>query len=68
MWSVLGYIIHWKIDGDWLLAPFLGETFKGEAILELSVMGTLYVFSVFAYLKFQRRYAEEAIFAFVFAA
>ena len=67
LWSVIGYMIHWLIDGDWLLDSLFGETFRGQGLVEFTLMSALYLFSVFAYLKFQRRYAEEAIFAFVFS-
>lgn len=43
-------------------------TSEGSWLAQLASVGTvalIYVFSLFSYLKFQRRYVEEAIFAFV---
>lgn len=38
--------------------------FRG-LLLSYAILVTLYIFSLFSYLKFQRRYVEEAIFSFV---
>jgi len=34
--------------------------------LSYALLCIIYLFSLFSYLKFQRRYVEDAIFAFVF--
>lgn len=67
LWLQLYYVVHLWYDGDWLLRPFLGSTSWKGSVIEWTLVSTMYVFSLFSYLKFQRRYAEEAIFAFVLA-
>ncbi len=44
----------------------LGNTTLFFRIVSFSSLSLVYVFSLFSYLKFQRRYVEDAIFAFVF--
>lgn len=65
LWAQLYYLLHFWADGDWFLQPFLGSEASYSAVVEYLLMAGLYTFSLFSYLKFQRRYAEEAIFAFV---
>lgn len=43
----------------------LGYSGVWGLLLSYTILVTLYIFSLFSYLKFQRRYVEEAIFAFV---
>lgn len=42
-------------------ANFLGQ------LMSYILLTTVYLFSLFSYLKFQRRYVEDAVFAFVFS-
>lgn len=65
-WMVIIDYIHFRYDGHWNLSPMLGEKYGHEGLLEYGLMAMLYLFSLFSYVKFQRRYAEEAIFAFSF--
>lgn len=66
LWVQLYYIIHFWHDGDWFVDPIMGSAGRYSALAEYALTSLLYVFSLLSYLKFQRRYAEEAIFAFVF--
>ena len=65
-WCVIYFIVHWKLHGDWLLKPLLSHKYSYSGYVELSSLVILYTFCLFSYIKFQRRYAEEAIFAFIF--
>lgn len=67
-WLIIYYQVHYLIHGDWLLKPIAGFKDGHVALLEYLAMLTLYAFCLFSYLKFQRRYAEETIFAFVYNA
>lgn len=65
-WSVLYYLLHFKIDGEWALSgSFLGNG-KLSGVLEFVTVSFLSIFCSVSYYKFQRRYAEEAIMAFIF--
>jgi hypothetical protein len=66
LWAQGYYIIHFWCDGDWFIRPIMGSGGQYSALIEYSLTLICYVFCLFSYLKFQRRYAEEAIFAFVF--
>ena len=63
LWLHIYYIIHYFCDGDWRLP---GSSGAWSAFFQYAFLSALYIFSLFSYLKFQRRYCEEAIFAFVF--
>lgn len=63
LWFHLYYIFHYLLDGDWRLP---GSSGLWSAAAQYAFLSLLYIFSLFSYLKFQRRYCEEAIFAFVF--
>lgn len=65
-WAQTYYILHFAFDNEWMLQPLMGNSAPGMGLLELVLTVVTYIFSLFSYLKFQRRYAEEAIFAFVF--
>lgn len=65
-WAQSYYISHYLFDGEWKLQPLMGSEGKYMGVIELSLTIVAYIFSLFSYLKFQRRYAEEAIFGFVF--
>ena len=66
VWMCLYYIIHFEFDKDWFLKPALSATMPHVGVVELVILSFIYMFCLFSYIKFQRRYAEEAIFAFVF--
>ena len=66
-WMMVYFTIHYAFHGDWLLKPLFGLSFLGVGILEYALLATIYLFCLFSYQKFQRRYAEEAIFTFVYA-
>lgn len=68
LWFEMAYIVEFATSGATHPALFsLGLTGTAGQGLSYLVLVTLYVFSLFSYLKFQRRYVEEAIFGFVFA-
>ncbi|MBA3670371.1 MAG: hypothetical protein H0W71_09995 [Sphingomonas sp.] len=66
MWLVLAHLACWWFTGVWRLEPLGGMTPGVAAIWEFVSLQLLFIFSLFSYIKFQRRYAEEAIFAFIF--
>lgn len=66
-WALLYYMAHNLIDGHWWLKPYFGLGGNVSVLFEYANLTLLATFSLFSYIKFQRRYAEEAIFAFVFA-
>ncbi|KQO07125.1 hypothetical protein ASF09_12885 [Sphingomonas sp. Leaf242] len=45
----------------------LGNSSLPFQLFSYAAISLVYLFSLFSYLKFQRRYVEDAIFAFVFA-
>lgn len=65
-WFVLIYLVLFARFGTWPLGLTDMGTGQFAGILEWFSLSTLSVFSLVAYLKFQRRYAEEAILAFAF--
>lgn len=65
-WFIIYYIIHYMMDGEWLLGPFFLWSGTGSGFIELFIVSSLATFCLFSYVKFQRRYAEEAIMAAVF--
>ena len=65
LWAQIYYLLHFGLDGDWLLRGYMGSASHKSAVAEYVMFSAAYMFSFFSYLKFQRRYAEEAIFAFV---
>jgi hypothetical protein len=68
LWFELIYLVSYALGDtppDGLLMFGLTGA-KGQALSYLALL-TIYVFCLFSYLKFKRRYVEEAIFAFVFA-
>lgn len=67
MWAVFVHVCLWKYGGEWKLAAFSGLVTSPSGILEYGFLLVFYAFSLFSYIKFQRRYAEETIFAFLFA-
>jgi hypothetical protein len=68
LWFELFYLVsHWvgRSPPDGLL--MFGRRNGWGQLMSYSGVSLVYVFCLFSYLKFQRRYVEEAIFAFVFA-
>lgn len=66
LWMQLYYAVHYWMDGHWKLDPIMGYAGHFAGAIEYSITISIFCFCLFSYLKFQRRYAEEAIFAFVF--
>ena len=66
MWASIYYIFHFYLDGEWFLEPLFNSAGPHTGLTEFAALSFLYAFCLFSYIKFQRRYAEEAIFAFVF--
>lgn len=63
-WLQIYYLIHQIADGEALIRPMLMADPFWSLLLEMAITLTLYLFALFSFIKFQRRYAEEAIFAF----
>lgn len=66
-WFILFYLVCHLVFDTWPLGLTDSGTGFGAGIIEWWSLSTLSVFSLVAYLKFQRRYAEEAIMALAFA-
>lgn len=68
LWFEAAYLVDFAVRGVSHPALFaLGlQSPLGQGV-SYCVLVTLYIFSLFSFLKFQRRYVEEAIFAFIFA-
>lgn len=66
-WMIMYFLMHYAWDGKWLIKPLFGKSFWGIGLIEYILISITYVFCLFSYQKFQRRYAEEAIFAFVYS-
>lgn len=66
MWLLLAHVALWWLGTDWRIKPLGGMPESKSVLLEFAVLQALFVFSLFSYIKFQRRYAEEAVFAFLF--
>lgn len=65
LWAEAYYIVHYWIDGDYPLRPLMSDAQAGSShLLAIALLFVAYGFSISSYMKFQRRYAEEAIFAF----
>lgn len=68
IWAEIYFLIHRRLDGDYLIKPLMSDT--TSLSYHLFAFFILYIvlgFSLASYMKFSRRYAEEAIFAFVLA-
>ncbi|MEO6360747.1 MAG: hypothetical protein ABIO43_09250 [Sphingomicrobium sp.] len=66
LWMELLHLVLWKVCGWEHIGFFLSD--RGGVLRWLFgyfVLTTLYCFALFSFLKFQRRYVEDAIFAFV---
>ena len=66
LWVQIYFQIHFWLDAEWFLDPLMKNRLTHPALFEYMIVTFVYMFCLFSYLKFQRRYAEEAIFAFVF--
>jgi hypothetical protein len=67
LWFELIYLLgrmlgYYNTEG---LLMFGVQNWRGQ-LLSYLLVTIVYLFSLFSYLKFQRRYVEDAIFAFVF--
>lgn len=68
LWLQLYYDLHSVIDGHMVLQPLLSDGEKMMPLWQLyACIVIIYFISLFSFLKFQRRYVEEAIFAFALA-
>lgn len=65
-WMTIYYLFHFLIFDRWLLKSMMGHSGYREGIVELLLVSMLYIFCFYSYIKFQRRYAEEAIMALTF--
>lgn len=66
-WFTLIFLATNAIFGTWPLGLTEMGTGEGAGLIEWFSLSTLSVFSLVAYLKFQRRYTEEAILALAFS-
>ena len=66
-WMVIFYLIGFLSFGTWPLGLTDHGTGDLSGLIELISLSTASVFSIMMYLKFQRRYAEEAILALAFS-
>ena len=65
-WAESGYWMYRVITGEELVQTVMSdERLKLAHLTMLVLFNVLFAFSLSAYIKFSRRYAEEAIFAFV---
>jgi hypothetical protein len=66
IWAEFYYALHYWMDGDYPLRPLLSDAHTASAhLFAIALLYTAFGFSISSYMKFKRRYAEEAIFAFV---
>lgn len=65
-WLLLYYGAHWAVDREWLLPDSIFSNMRFGWVIEFIALSSASVFCSVSYLKFQRRYAEEVVFAFVF--
>lgn len=65
-WAELYYLLHYYIDGDRLVDAVMSDSpSKWSGLINLAGFNFLFAFTITAYVKFSRRYIEEAMFAFV---
>lgn len=65
IWVQIYYDVHFLIDGDAILKPILSDSGMSMPMWQLYILlFAMYFISLFSFLKFQRRYVEEAMFAF----
>jgi len=66
IWMEYYYFFHYFFTGHYHVTALASDITVGpERILALLALYVVYGFSVSSYMKFQRRYAEEALFAFL---
>jgi hypothetical protein len=66
IWMELYYLVHFLITDHYHVKVLASDVrFGAERIFAFVALYTIYGFSVSSYMKFQRRYAEEALFAFL---
>ena len=65
-WWTIFYCVNHSIFGTWPLNLGGIETGFGSGFIEYCFLTTASVFCIMAYIKFQRRYAEEAILAMAY--
>lgn len=64
-WAEIYYMFHTLYDGhEFIKALMSDKPIPHSHILALALYNFLFAFCLSAYLKFSRRYAEEALFAF----
>jgi hypothetical protein len=65
IWCEIYFLVHFLVDGELLTRPLMHEG-EGHLIrlIGIALLMVVYGFSVSSYMKFNRRYAEEAIFAY----
>lgn len=64
VWISIYAICHYCYHGDFIYESNFSSNGLMSLSIELSLLIFVYLFSLFSFIKFQRRYAEEAIFAF----
>jgi hypothetical protein len=65
IWLQSYFDIHQAFDNHLVLQPFLYDGKSSMPLWQLyAILNSLYAIALFSFLKFQRRYVEEAIFAF----
>lgn len=68
IWAEIYYFFHWEIDGHQLLKPLMSDVQSSWThLFSVFLLYIVYGVAFSSYMKFQRRYAEEAIFAYVLA-
>jgi hypothetical protein len=68
IWMETYYAIHWLFDGHYLIKPLMhDQSTPMSHFLPFMLLYATFGFSIASYMKFSRRYAEEAVFAFALA-
>lgn len=66
IWMEAYFLIHYAFTGHYHITILSSDkTFGIERLFSIITLYVIYAFSVSSYMKFQRRYAEEALFAFL---
>tara|TARA_R110002073_G_scaffold133476_1_gene280884 strand:+ start:497 stop:1393 length:897 start_codon:yes stop_codon:yes gene_type:complete len=66
IWMEIYYLLHFSLSGHYHINVLASDLVFGyERFASILALFVVYGFSVSSYMKFQRRYAEEAIFAFL---
>jgi hypothetical protein len=66
IWMEVYYLVYWMVDGEMLLKPLMSDSRAvGTHLFSILILYNVYGVTFSSYMKFQRRYAEEAIFAYV---